>query len=58
MCYRAYIGDYIYEYENMDDLMEAVKADYPDVGMFDVFKVHSPDEGRENDSFYASISVY
>lgn len=54
--FRAYIEDFVYESDSIDELIEEVTEDYPNLGGFDVYEVKDAGTPQEEESFYASIT--
>lgn len=54
--FRAYIEDFVYESDSVDEMIEEVSKDYPNLGGFDIYEVKDAGTPQENESFYASIT--
>lgn len=54
--FRAYIEDFVYESDSVDEMIEEVSQDYPNLGGFDIYEVKDAGTPQENESFYASIT--
>ena len=54
--FRAYIEDFVYESDSVDEMIEEVTKDYPNLGGVDVDEVKDVGTPQENESFYASIT--
>ena len=53
---RAYIEDFVYESDSVDEMIEEVSKDYPNLGGFDIYEVKDAGTPQEDESFYASIT--
>ena len=54
--FRAYIEDFVYECDSVDEMIEEVSKDYPNLGGFDIYEVEDAETPQEDESFYASIT--
>ena len=54
--FRAYIEDFVYESDSVDEMIEEVSKDYPNLVGFDIYEVKDVGTPQENESFYASIT--
>ena len=54
--FRAYVEDFVYESDSVDEMIEEVSKDYPNLGGFDIYEVKDVVTPQENESFYTSIT--
>lgn len=54
--FRAYIEDFVYESDSVDELIEEVTKDYPTLGGFDIYEIKDAGTPQEDESFYALIT--
>lgn len=54
--FRAYIEDFVYESDSVDELIKEVTEDYHNLGGFDVYEVKDAGTPQEEENFYASIT--
>lgn len=54
--FRTYIEDFVYESDSVDEMIEEVSKDYPNLGGFDIYEVKDAGTSQEEENFYASIT--